>query len=426
MKLNTKHWTVMVYLAGDNNLDSAGMIDLREMKEIGSTDQVNVIAQFDRQGSDISTKRFFLRPGGNLDNDAVMDIGETNTGDPNVLEDFILWGAMNYPAQHYLLVIWNHGQGWEDTNIYRLAREKLKLNINRRGLLMGKAINKSGAAVSFNHVRSLSSGSLRRALFSTSIEKAFTARAIALDDNAGDFLDNIEMKKLLLSVKKKLGRKIDILGMDACLMSMAEVMYQVRDIVTFVVGSEETEPEDGWPYNRILSELASKPTMTPQELSTIIVKKYLASYSASDGVTQAACDLTKAKEMATAIDALSRALAHGLSDLSSRTAIIKSRSQVQTYANPDYIDLQDFCVLLQANGVRPDIKSTCKNLIDEFSKNKIIFSSGYKGKGVKDSHGLSIYFPLRRISPLYSRLDLSKKTAWVNFLKSYLGETVRR
>jgi hypothetical protein len=35
-----------------------------------------------------------------------------------------------------------------------------------------------------------------------------------------DFLDNIEMKRLFLSVKKKLGRKIDILGMDACLISM--------------------------------------------------------------------------------------------------------------------------------------------------------------------------------------------------------------
>jgi hypothetical protein len=30
-----KRWTVMVYLAGDNNLDSAGVGDLKEMKKVG-------------------------------------------------------------------------------------------------------------------------------------------------------------------------------------------------------------------------------------------------------------------------------------------------------------------------------------------------------------------------------------------------------
>ena len=424
--ITTKQWTVMVYLAGDNNLDSAGVIDLREMKKVGSTDQINVIAQFDRQGRDISTRRFFLRPGGAIDDDAVMSLGETNTGNPGVLEDFILWGAKNYPAQHYLLVIWNHGQGWDDTNVYRLAKDKLKLTINRRGLIMGEPMKKSSATVAFNHVRYLSAGSFRHALFSTSIEEALSMRAIALDDNAMDFLDNIELKRLLLSVKNKIGRKIDILGMDACLMSMAEVMYQVRDSVTFAVGSEETEPEDGWPYEGIIFALASKPTMTPQELSTTIVKKYLASYSATDGVTQSACDLTKTKEMATAIELLARALAQGLPVLSSRSAIIKSRTQVQSYANPDYVDLIDLCKLLQANSVGANITSACKNLIDILSTNKTIMSSGYKGKGVRNSHGLSIYFPLRKISPLYSKLDLSRKTGWGNFLKAFLGKTVRR
>jgi hypothetical protein len=426
MKGNVKQWTVMVYLAGDNNLDGAGVIDLREMKKVGSTDQINVIAQFDRQGRDISTRRFFLRSGGAIDDDAVMNLGETNTGDPNVLEDFILWGAKNYPAQHYLLVIWNHGQGWDDTNVYRMAKGKLKLNINRRGLIMGEAIKKSRATVPFNHVRSLSTGRFHQALFSTSIEKSLTTRAIALDDNAMDFLDNVELKKLLLSVKKKLGQKIDIFGMDACLMSMAEVMYQIRDSVLCGVGSEETEPGDGWPYDSILFALASKPNMTPQELSAIIVKKYLISYSATDGVTQSACDLSRAKEMATAIDVLARALTQGLSNLPARAAIIKSRSQVQSYANPDYVDLGDFCKLLQMNGIRPDIKSACSNVTDVLFKNKIIFSSGYKGKVVRNSHGLSIYFPLRKISPLYSRLDFNKKTVWGNFLKNYLDKTVRR
>ena len=43
-KVTEKEWTVMVYLAGDNNLDSAGVIDLKEMKKVGSTEQINVVA----------------------------------------------------------------------------------------------------------------------------------------------------------------------------------------------------------------------------------------------------------------------------------------------------------------------------------------------------------------------------------------------
>ena len=43
-----KKWTFMVYMAGDNNLDPNGVKDLQEMKKVGSTDQLNLIAQFDR------------------------------------------------------------------------------------------------------------------------------------------------------------------------------------------------------------------------------------------------------------------------------------------------------------------------------------------------------------------------------------------
>ena len=40
---------------------------------------------------------------------------------------------------------------------------------------------------------------------------------------------------------------IDLLGMDACLMSTLEVAYQTRANAVNVVGSEELEPGDGWP-----------------------------------------------------------------------------------------------------------------------------------------------------------------------------------
>jgi hypothetical protein len=71
---------------------------------------------------------------------------------------------------------------------------------------------------------------------------------------------------VLSNVKKSLGRSIDILGFDACLMSMAEVAYQVRGLADFTVGSEQTSPNEGWPYDRICKALAARPTMKPAEL----------------------------------------------------------------------------------------------------------------------------------------------------------------
>ena len=34
--MTKKPWTVLVYLAGDNNLDAAGVVDVNEMKRAGS------------------------------------------------------------------------------------------------------------------------------------------------------------------------------------------------------------------------------------------------------------------------------------------------------------------------------------------------------------------------------------------------------
>src|SRR5947208_2910878 len=93
-------------------------------------------------------------------------------------------------------------------------------------------------------------------------------------DLAGDFVDNLEMKQVVKAVHKKLGRKLDLLGMDACLMSMPEVGYQMRSHVAFTVGSEETEPLDGWPYQEILGKLAKTPDMTPDGLGKVVVKEY--------------------------------------------------------------------------------------------------------------------------------------------------------
>jgi hypothetical protein len=424
-KVTEKEWTVMVYLAGDNNLDSAGVIDLKEMKKVGSTEQINVIAQFDREGKGIATNRYYIRKGGTLAKDVVGSLGETNMGNPRVLEDFIKWGIKNYPAEHYLVVVWNHGNGWNDENVYRVARNMMKLNIKRRGEVVLPAKGAQKDSVSIRRIRAIGGKKFRHALFHTSIMKAITIRGIAYDDDAQDFLDNIEMKRLLASTKKILKRKIDILGMDACMMSMAEVVYQLRDSVSLTVGSEEVEPGDGWPYDRILAKLAKKPAMTPSELATTIVNEYVASYPANSGVTQSACDLSKAGLLASAVDQLADVLNSHLSDAAVRATVIECRLQTQAYDTPDYIDLYDFCNLLESKTGFDDIRAACSAVKNMIQRDGVVIRSGYKGKNVKHSNGLSIYFPQKSLSSLYATLDFTKKTSWGKFLERCISYTRR-
>ncbi len=423
MGKESRKWTVMVYLAGDNNLDGAGMADLMEMKKIGSNSDVAVVAQFDRSGAKNHTMRYFLRRGGTTAADVVGDLGETNTGDPKVLEDFILWAAGEYPAEHYITVIWNHGSGWDDEDVYRMGRSLKRDIVRKRTAISDTSF---GKALPLSTVRALSGGAMKRAVFRTSIEKALATRAIAFDDDARDFLDNLEMKSVFASVTKKLGRKIDILGMDACLMNMFEVQYQMRGAALFCVGSEEVEPGDGWPYNTILSALASEPAITPHGLSAAIVDKYIRSYKASDNVTQSACDISKAATVADAVDGLARVLTPGLSSAAVRMSLIEARSRAQSYYTADYVDLVDLCGLIRERPGSEEIEAACASVIDSVTKNGMVVKSGCKGSDVKHSHGISIYFPTEKISPLYARLDFVKETKWEAFLKAYLGKTRRR
>jgi len=422
-KANTqRNWTIMVYLAGDNNLDSAGMVDITEMKTVGTTDQIAVLVQFDRAGANTQTVRYCLKKGTSLAKDAVKSLGETNMGDPKVLEDFVTWGATNYPADHYLLVLWNHGAGWDDANLYQgdvfsgaapPVSRKAEPVVTRGAAPGAKAIPLAQARAGIRRTR--------RALFSTTVEAAIKQRGIAFDDQAQDFLDNIELKKVMTKIKKGLKRKIDIIGMDACLMSMAEVAYQMRDVADYSVGSEETEPGDGWPYDRILKALAAKPAMTPEELSKTIVTQYLASYKATENVTQSAVKLAGLKPLATAVDGLAKALKGILGDTALRTALINTRAQVQEYSRPydDYCDLLDLSDLLDKGVANPAVKTACGAIRNAAAA--AIVATGYKGPVVDNSRGISIYFPKRKLSPLYKTLDFTKKNAWDEFLVAYLA-----
>ena len=101
-----KPWTVLVYLAGDNgrflsSLEGEGVSDLAEMKDVGSGETVDVVAQFDSM-SDRASRRYHISKGGNLGDDVVQDLGETNSGDAQVLLERISGTAATAAAPLFL------------------------------------------------------------------------------------------------------------------------------------------------------------------------------------------------------------------------------------------------------------------------------------------------------------------------------------
>ena len=374
---NVPEWTVMVYLDADNDLESAGINDINEMEMVGSTTDVKIVVQADRiPGYDISnsdwttTRRYYITQ----DSDSMQinsqfnDLGELNMGDPQTLVDFASWAITNYPAKKYLLVIWNHGGGF----------------------------------------RSL----------------AYTAKDIAWDyTNGGDRITMPELEDALSAISAQIGENIDIVGMDACLMSMIEVAYQVKDYADILVASEENEPGDGWPYDTILAQLISNSTMSSTQLAADIVDKYIFSYP-YDNVTQSAIDLSYLDTLTNQLSSLAETIKGDSTTPSNKyiTAAYNSQyySQSPYSLEKEFIDLYDFCnkLLIYSNS------SYTKNIALNIQQilNSAVINSDYNGASVSGSKGLSIYFPYYTgyISGKYSDTNFAQDTSWDEML-SYLG-----
>ena len=56
---NQKKWTVMVWMAGDNDLEDFGNRDIQEMKHVVSNDNLNILIQIDRMSYD-KTRRYYV------------------------------------------------------------------------------------------------------------------------------------------------------------------------------------------------------------------------------------------------------------------------------------------------------------------------------------------------------------------------------
>ena len=437
----TAEWTILIFMNGDNNLEPDALLNFNQLARVGSTDLVNVLVQVDRIGvyahttpDWTQTLRFRvtkdMKP---LPAEALEDLGERNMGDPDVLADFVKWGMKEYPAKRYMLVIWDHGQGWR-----KFLSELLK---KHRTLVKSRAIGTEDTLLSFRNGSVLLRNGSGIATPNNEVAPFRSApgapyRSASNDQTNSDVLFNREIQDSLKGALN--GKKLDVIGFDACLMSMVETMYALQGVGRYLVGSEELEPARGWKYDHWLTSILAQPTQDALAMAKTTVASYQTYYTDPDTLdpdtTLSAVDLEQSQKLAKSISDLSDSLTQKI-DIQLQS-IIEARAATSPYA-PGYsfhhVDLAHFLQQLKRRTSDPGIVKQIDAVLENITLAVKANYAGSERQGSYGSNGIAIYFPhtqrayttdpyneggYEKDNQLYP-VEFVQKELWSDFLHAY-------
>jgi hypothetical protein len=259
--IQPKEWTVLVYSVSDNNLYDFMQSDLDEAERVGTTPEMNVVVETSHQpkGGNVVRMKLIADQTEGLTSPVVQDLGpDRDMANSDNLADTIAWAQKNYPAKHFMVILSDHGGGWQGAN-------------------------QSESKNSWMNIADIESG----------------------------------LKKAV----EKSGQKIDVVGFDECLMASAEVAHQISGCADYMVGSEEVEGGAGWQYDEALggktsskasrvftgdvlnyaaAALRARDPLTPADMAKGIVK--MAEGHQRDLGTMSAIDLNKMPAVSKAMD----------------------------------------------------------------------------------------------------------------------------
>ncbi|RLG51721.1 MAG: hypothetical protein DRN99_08280, partial [Thermoproteota archaeon] len=217
------------------------------------------------------------------------------------------------------------------------------------------------------------------------------------------------------------GVKIAVLAMDACLMGMIEVAYQVSSYVEYFAASEETVPGYGFPYDRILQDLSQNPETTPEQLAETIVEKYWYFYTndyPDENVTIAAFSCSHIPDVAEKVSQLAQQLIPIAQTHKPEIEAARDAAQPVYYAF--YRDLYGFAEEIKNRIADPSIQDAAQQLMSSLEQARV---AEHHGSGRPGAHGLTVYWPLEEeYLPEYENLKFSQDTSWDEFLKAFYGQ----
>jgi hypothetical protein len=364
-------WTFLVYLDADNNLEDVGIDDFLEMASVGSTSLVNIVVQFDRAagfdsqfGDWTTTKRFLVQQG--------------MTPTPaSALSDLGEVGMAD-PASLVAFVTW--------------------------GILAYPA----------------------RHYFLDLWDHGFGWQGVILDGTA--YMTTAQLGSALSQIRTVLGRNIDMVGNDACRMTL-EIMYELQPYVDYFVGSEKDEPLAGWPYDTFLTAVAAAPLMTPVQVGSWLTTAYVASY-----VGTSPYSVTLSLVSSAALPSLASTFADFVAELNAsvpllQSPVLQARLATERYernglANGDEFDLFHFSENVASTSGNPRLAALARALQGAIGSAVLaneVWDNPSPANGVRaaHAHGLSIWFPDVPTDLADRDLSLSRATGWDGFLWTY-------
>ena len=355
-----KDWTFMVYLDGDNNLEDAAIEDINEMESGGgSTDDVNVITIIDRipgydgTNGDWTGARYYKIVNDHslaINSQLLADLGEVDMSDPATLEAFLRYCFANFPAEHYALSIWDHGNG----------------------------------------------------VFGACYDDTTGSSACLYAD---------EIQSAVKSASNAYGEKIDIIAFDCCLMGMIEVAYELRHLCNYFVGSEDLIPWAGYNYEILINTLTTNSSITPKAYAQSFVSAFAAEYSSEKGNCLSLIDETKLLELIPVMQNFVGNLTEAIKHYNHAYIVMFARRQSRFFNDGVFVDFKHFLEMLVLMTELEGIEETSLQLINLLDS--IVLFNWQHESFQGTANGLSLFFPITSYGvPDGAMYDYANKTRW--------------
>ena len=375
---------MLAYLGADNNLESGLMYDLDEMERAGGSDEtVRVIALVDRadgydesNGDWTDTRVYEVNPDKSadaatrypptIDSRVITNLGETDTSDAMTLLNFLVWGMTTYPAEHYALVLNNHGGAWAGT-----------VTDDATG---------PGAILTLPELQS----AFQRALELTGVDQ------------------------------------LDLLVNDACLMSSLEYFATIQPYADFVYSSPEIMNNPGFDMTLLINSLRADPAINLVDLGQDMAEKYMQDMRLGfPGIEPymgvAVTDLHQFGKLVNALNEFSALVNRKPQAYASFLGRVRSNAYTySTWAQSyDQIDLGNFMRRV-ASGSDDDLMQTAARNVLNALDDAIVYSTAGETLGPETSF-YNIFFPQSTsgFSPRYRQQ--TPLTGWSDMLRVYFS-----
>lgn len=355
-----KSWTLMYFIAADNDGTEQARLQAQydSLKDSSKNPNVNVVAFWD--GLNLKDTKYVAWASSNETSNIHKE--ELNTGDPTTLHDFITWAQQNYPADHYALIISDHGS---------LSGVALDATAN---FSLGDYLTQNDLHTALSGVKKLDVVYMDACLMGN-IETAYQLRNIA----------------------------------DFYVASESETWNGILPEL-FTLGSKQSP----YPVLQQYDIPGIQDNTSPEQLATNMGKSYdiLGRYFWRKPSTISVAKLSNVSDVVTKTSTLAGLLKSGMTSLHGIIKSITPYNVLQHYemdrdleiTNQDeYVDLYQFAELVQTNISDPNIQSAAQELMTSVN-GYIIYEDHWSGPFFDEhhknhywyhanSHGVSIFFP---------------------------------